>query len=224
MANPAYLSAWCRGFSEERMAAMFERLLAGVPFSASRPGFEGLVLRALDSSEVPLLEHDLRRQPATAAELVELAREQLHADTSLEARAWWDLWVFDLASARWQQLPQPLLIVCNGEEYDGGVFADTGHLCADTGFEHMFTGHAGLLGANGRPALAAAHPAEVDFLAHMAEPAHLREYHDKTRENIRTLLNWMSGIEKMEEVERCRLWSEGEENFEARLDDILAHR
>jgi hypothetical protein len=224
MANAAYLSAWLRDFAEENMGRVFERLLEAVPFSAGRPGFEWLMLRAVNAAEAPLVEHDLRQRPATAEQLLALASDQLHADTSLETRAWWDLWAFDLASGRWEQQPQPLVIVCSGAEYDDGAYREAGHFCVEIGFEHLFTGHAGLLGRNGTSAPAAPHPAEVDFLAHMAEPAHLREYHEKTRENIRTLLNWMAHLEKMEEVERCRLWSEGEENFEARLDEILAHR
>jgi hypothetical protein len=36
------------------------------------------------------------------------------------------------------------------------------------------------------------------------------------------LMSWMRAVEETMPVERVRLWSEGEENFEARLDEILA--
>jgi hypothetical protein len=52
----------------------------------------------------------------------------------------------------------------------------------------------------------------------------LREYQEKTRENIQKLMGWMRAVEEALPVERFRLWSEGEENFEARLDEILAVR
>jgi hypothetical protein len=37
-------------------------------------------------------------------------------------------------------------------------------------------------------------------------------------------LNWVEAIERALPVERSELWSEGEENMEARLDAILAQR
>jgi hypothetical protein len=221
MANAAYISAWWREISEERMGEAFGRLLGTAPFSAKRPGFESLVLRAVDASETPLLELDLRQQPVTAMELIELAREQLHADISLETRAWWDLWVFESATSQWTQEPQSLIIACSGEEFDDGSCAETGHFFAEVGFEHLFTGHAGLLSANGNRA-AAQDVAEMEFLAHMSEPANLRGYREKTRANIRALLDWMQRIEKIPGVANCKLWSEGEENFEAKLDEVLA--
>jgi hypothetical protein len=58
----------------------------------------------------------------------------------------------------------------------------------------------------------------------MSQPQNLREYQEKTRENIQKLVTWMRLAEESLHVERMRLWSEGEENFEARLDEILAVR
>ena len=58
----------------------------------------------------------------------------------------------------------------------------------------------------------------------MAASNNLKEYHAKTRENIQELFNWVDAIERALPVERSELWSEGEENMEARLDGILAQR
>jgi hypothetical protein len=58
----------------------------------------------------------------------------------------------------------------------------------------------------------------------MSASANLKEYHAKTRENIQQLFNWVEAIEAALPVERSELASEGEENFEARLDAILARR
>jgi hypothetical protein len=95
---------------------------------------------------------------------------------------------------------------------------------ASLGFEHLFTGHAGLLtGENGHVAEPQS-PEEARFLMRMSQPQNLREYQEKTRENIQQLMGWMRTVEETLPVERVRLWSEGEENFEARLDEILAVR
>ena len=58
----------------------------------------------------------------------------------------------------------------------------------------------------------------------MAAGGNLKEYHAKTRENIQHLFKWVEALQSALPVERSELWSEGEENFEARLDAILAQR
>ena len=93
---------------------------------------------------------------------------------------------------------------------------------ASLGFEHLFTGHAGLLGFSRSARAVPQSPEEARFLASMEEPANLQMYLEKTRENIRHLFDWVRAIEKALPVDQIRLWSEGEENFEARLEEILA--
>ncbi len=224
MANRAYVSIWSKSFSAATMLQQFGQLLETVPFSPAEPGFTELVIRDVDPAETSLIERDLRIQPLLAAAVVELAREHMHADSAYEVQTHWDLWVYDVSEASWQKGPQRLTITCHGEEYDGGVYADAGHFQADIGFEHLFTGHAGLLGSRADAVARPQHPAEAEFLAVMARPENLREYHQKTRENIQELMGWMQAVEQALPVERYRLWSEGEENFEARLDEILAVR
>ena len=58
----------------------------------------------------------------------------------------------------------------------------------------------------------------------MRASGNLKEYHAKTRENIQQLFGWVEAVERALPVERSELWSEGEENFEARLDAILGQR
>lgn len=205
------------------MLEQFGELLKTVPSSSERPGFTALVIRAVDPAQTLLVEYDLRSRSPDADELIALAHEYLHFDSAYEVRTHWDLWVYDSAMARGERRPQPLEIICHGEEYDDGAYAEAGHFQADIGFEHLFTGHAGLL--QGRVDSASPqHPAEAEFLAFMAHPENLREYQQKTRENIQQLMDWIRAIEKALPLERYWLWSEGEENFEARLDEILALR
>ena len=222
MPNRAYAGIWIRDFSEENMLAHLERFLATLPLASSPPGFTGLTIRAVDFTETPLEEHDLRGYLATPAEIVELAREHSSSDVCYEVAARWDLWIRDRESASWKKNAERLDLFCYGTEYDGGVFAESGHFLADLGFEHLFTGHAGVLAqTNGRVAQPQ-HPEEARFLMWMSQPQNLREYREKTRENIQKLMGWMRAVEEALPVERFRLWSEGEENFEARLDEILA--
>jgi len=224
MPNRAYASLWVRSFDETNMLPHLEHFLATVPLAAGPIGFTELVIRAVDSTESPLEEYDLRGQVLTPAEIVELAREHLAGDVCFEVAALWDLWIRDMESASWKKKPERLHISCFGPDYDRGIFAESGHFMADLGFEHVFTGHAGLLSAGTGYLAQPEHPDEARFLMWMSQPQNLREYQEKTRENIQKLMAWMRLAEETLPIGRMRMWSEGEENFEARLDEILAVR
>jgi hypothetical protein len=222
MANQAYLSVRCQEFPEDRILKYFREFLQTVPFSTLRPGLTHLTVRAVDDSESPILEQDLRLTPLELSEIVEIAREQLHSDCSYELGCFWDLATMDPASGESSLGPQALDIICRGEDYEGGLWRERGHLEAQLGFEHLFTGHAGLLAARQPTYPQPESPEEARFLETMAWPENLDKYQEKTRENIRKLLDWVRRIEKAVPVERAWLWSEGEENFEARLEEIVA--
>jgi hypothetical protein len=224
MANHSYLSVWLNSMPEDQILERFEAFLATVPFSATRPGFTHLTIRAVDTTETPVMELDLRSVPLDAAGIAEIAGEGLHADSSYEVACAWDLSVFDAASGKSAVEPQLLQILCRGEEFDGEFWRENGHFEVNLGLEHLFTGHAGLLGLRPGPKPAPQSPEESRFLEAMAWPENLEKYQRQTRENIRRLQNWVSRIEADLPVEKTRLWSEGEENFEARLDEIVSAR
>ena len=226
MANRAYLRVWTRDFSEATMIAQFARFLATAPLSASENQFDELTVQSVDPSETPVAEWDLRDQGYGAPEVAALAAQHLHSDTAYIATAKWDLWTLDMETLKWARKAEPLLLICYGENYDEGVAAASGHFVADLGWEHFFTGHAGLLGSKVTSANSESqeHPVEHRFRQWMAADGNLKEYHAKTRENIEQLLNWGEAIEQALPVKRSELWSEGEENFEARVDAILADR
>jgi hypothetical protein len=226
MANHAYLRFWTRDFSLQTMIAEFARFLTTAPLSSSGNGFEELIVQAVDPSETPIAEWDLRPLNAGPAEVAAMAAQHLNADTAYMVSAKWDLWGFDIESLKWERKPEPLELVCHGPEYDGGIASTAGHFVADLGFEHFFTGHDGLLapGNASNSSHSSEHPAEHTFRQWMAASNNRKEYHAKTRENIQQLLNWLEAIERALPVERSELWSEGEENMEARLDAILAQR
>jgi len=226
MANHAYLRVWTRDFSLETMIAECARFLATAPLSATQNTFAELIVQAVDATETPVAEWDLRPLKAGPAEVAALAMQHLNADTAYVVSGKWDLWSFDIESLKWQNKPEPLMLACYGLEYDGGLAATSGQFMADLGFEHFFTGHGGLLapGAASNPFNSSDHRIEHTFRQWMAVRDNLKEYHAKTRENIQQLFHWVEAVERALPVERSELWSEGEENFEARLDAIAAQR
>jgi hypothetical protein len=226
MANHAYLRVWTRDFSEATMIPQFARFLTTAPLSASQNAFTELIVQAVDATETPVAEWDLSSQAAGPAEVAALAAQNLNADTAYITTGGWDLWRFDVETLSWRHEPQPLVLACHGPSYDDGLARTAGHFSADLGFEHFFTGHGGLLapGAASNPFASSDHPVEHTFRQWMTVPGNLKEYHAKTRENIQLLFRWVEAIEHALPVERSELWSEGEENFEARLDAILAQR
>lgn len=221
MANHAYASFWVRERSPQALLGQFERLLGTFPLSQSSKRFTNLVIRAVSPSESPLAEHDLRGTMASAPDVIALATEHENPDCSYEVQAEWDIWQRSLDTGVWQKGPEPVLLTCNGPEYDEGVARESGDFLADLGFEHFFTGHAGILGRTGARS-APVDPVEAEFLSWMTHEEHLHEYYEKTRANIQLFLDWVRDVEKALPLERFHLWSEGEENLEARLDEILA--
>ena len=226
MANRAYLRVWTRDFSEQTMIAEFARFLTTVRVSEPPNGFQLLSVQPVDYSEPSEVEWDLREGNYGPPEIAALAMQHLNADTAFIVEAQWNLWSFDVEALKWEDVPQPLTLICQGKTFDDGVAEKEGHFVADLGFEHLFTGHAGLLapGAASNPFEGSDHPVEKRFRAWMASGENLKQYHQKTRENIQKLFGWVEAVQAALPVERSVLASEGEENFEARLDAILSQR
>jgi len=235
MANHAYLRVWTRDFSRETMIPEFARFLTTAPLSAAHDTFDELIVQAVDPGEPPIAEWDLRPLHASPAEVAAMAAQHLNSDTAYIATATWDLWAFDIDTLKWQRKAQPLELSCHGLDYDNGIAASAGHFQADLGFEHFFTGHGRLLTPatpdhssgsfnSSNSCHSPEHPVEHTFRRWMAASGNLKEYHAKTRENIQQLFRWVDAIERALPVARTELWSEGEDNMEARLDEILAQR
>ena len=220
MSNRAYLKVWCREVTPGSLLPLLRGFLQTLPLSRTRPGFTQMVLRAIDTAEAPVLERDLRSSPASPAEITDSLGESFQMDSAVELEAWWDLWLLDPASGEWAEQPLRLEIICYAPEFEDEIWRDSGHFNVDLGFEHLFTGHAGLLGNGSSSPAAPQHPAEEAFLRRMSQPETLREYAERTRENIRRLQGWVQRIAQALPLERFALSSEGEEDFEARLDAI----
>jgi len=226
MANRAYLRVWTRDFSATTMIPEFARFLTTAPLTEGESKFQLLTIQAVDATESPVAEWDLKDGTLSPPEVAALAAQHVDPDTAFIVDAQWDLWTFSVDTLTWTQTPQPLELICQGADYDDRVAASSGHFIADLGFEHLFTGHAGLLapGAAKNPFDSSDHPIEKTFRNWMASSENLKLYHQKTRENIQKLFAWVEAVEAALPVERSELSSEGEDNFEARLDAILAQR
>jgi hypothetical protein len=223
MANQAFLSVWLKEFPEDAILENFGKFLSTVPFSQNLPGYRFVEVRAVDSSETPILELDLRQAPLGPEGIVELVEPHLHDDVNFLVRTHWDMWARTGEPPAWKLGPEPLGISCNAEAFDDGIFKESGHFEVHLGFEHLFTGHSGLLGIRQtRPAPDTYE--EAEFLESMKQPANLQTYKDKTRENIKKLFDWVRQIETTLPIDRVKLWSEGEENLEARMEEIIAAR
>lgn len=222
MANKAYLNVWCKNFPEDLIIERFGAFLETVPFSASRPGFTTLTIRAVDVSEPTVLEMDLRVMPLDVAGIMGIVREHVHEDCSFETGTYWDLALFEAESGKSKVEPQALELFCRGEHYGDELWRQSGHFEVNLGFEHFFTGHGGVLGLRRGPNAPAQSLEEARFLESMAWPDNLEKYRESTRENVRKLLGWVRRIEGAIPAERVQMWSEGEENFEGRLKELVA--
>jgi len=192
MANHAYLRVWTRDFSVQTMLAEFARFLTTAPLSATQNTFTELVVQAVDATETPVAEWDLRPVKAGPAEVAAMSVQFLNPDTAYIVGGKWDLWGLDMESLRWQHKPEPLQLTCHGLEYEDGLAARAGHFMADLGFEHFFTGHGGLLapGAASNPFNSSDHPIEHTFRQWMAAGGNLKNI---TPRRGRTSNNCSSG-------------------------------
>jgi len=226
MANRAYVRVWTRDFSEQTMIAEFARFLTTAPLGERPNGFQLLSVHAVDYTETAVVEWDLKEGHFGAAEIAALAAQHLYPDSAYVVEAKWSLWNFDVETLKWVQGPLPLTLICHGPEFDSDAATNEGQFVADLGFEHLFTGHAGLLapGAASNPFDVSDHPVERRFRAWMGSGENLKQYHQRTKENIQQLFGWVEAIQAALPVDRLELQSEGEENFESRLDAILAQR
>jgi len=113
------------------MVAQFVRFLATVPLSSARSSFDNLTVQAIDPTESPVSEWDFREAVFGAPEVAAIAAQNIHEDTAYIVDAKWDLWTFESETLKWKQGPQPLEIICRGQEYDGGAAASDGQFSVD---------------------------------------------------------------------------------------------
>ncbi len=203
MLDHVYASFWVADAAPPNLLLQFLRFLLALPHSSSRPGFGELVLRAVDSTEAPLREKDLLEYELGPLEIIEILRNDFQNDTACELESWWDFNSYNPAAGKWEMRAQRLEIICRGAQFDEGLAATAGHLQVDLGFAHLLTGDPDEEEPDGAPDDSAI---------------------EASRQNIKRVYAWIEDVTARLEIARYSIWSEGEENVEARLDEILARR
>ena len=94
MANRAYLRVWSRDFSEKAMIAEFARFLTIAPTTEGEGRFEQLTVQAVDPSESPVAEWDLKDGIFAPAEVAALAAQHINEDTAYIVEARWGFMEF----------------------------------------------------------------------------------------------------------------------------------
>jgi hypothetical protein len=105
MANRAYLRVWTRDFSERTTIPEFARFLTTAPLMEGEGRFQQLTIQAVDATEAPVAEWDLKEGPFGPAEVAALAAQHLNEDTAFIVEAQWDLWSFNIDTLKWLHGP-----------------------------------------------------------------------------------------------------------------------
>lgn len=121
------------------MLREFQKLLELFPHSKLRQRGPVLRVYAVEHVEPPVVEREFP-PAASAAELIEGAREFVHGDCAVEVDTAWDLWQFD---DDWKLAPAAVTLLCLGPRFEG-----TGdHLRIEFGVDARFLPMKGVEGS-----------------------------------------------------------------------------
>src|SRR5579864_4177973 len=189
MSDPLYLSLWFPDFSGPEMLPHILAVLQQFPFSAARPGIAYVAVQPVSYNEATVLER--RFSPGiTPEEAVVITADLIHDDYAYLFDAYWDLWTADPNGSQWSLAPAPVKFVVQGEEFDEGVQAETGHIEIDFGLD-------------------------APFLQESIELT--EETQAKVRDNVAKLVEFTVKAEKNTRASARLLWSESEENLAQKL-------
>lgn len=124
-----------------------------------------------------------------------IVTDLIHDDYAYVFDAYWDLWMpvaggASRAEREWRLLPSPVKFIVQGEEFDEGAQAQTGHIEIDFGLD-------------------------TPFLQENVELT--EETQNKVRENVAKLVEFTMKAEKNTRASGRLLWSESEENLAQKL-------
>jgi len=189
VSDPVYLSLWFPDFSGPEMLPHAFAVLQQFPFSAQRPGVSYFAVHPVSWSEATILE---RRFPAgiDPGQATLIAAELIHDDYAFVFEAYWDLWTPDASKATWVLEPAPVRFIVQGEEFDEGVYQQTGHIEIDFGLDSYFL---------------------------QPDTALSEQTRDKIRDNVAKLVAFSANVEKNSGTSSRLLWSESEESLAQKL-------
>ena len=191
MTDRLFLSIWLTPQTPKGRLRNFEQVLRLLPFSQRAQPQTIVTIRAVASTEPPLLERPLNA-PLDLEQILETLREYQGADVTYEVDTYWDLWQFD---EDWVLAPARVLLSCFGPDFDNGTDRDAVEqedLRIDFGLESQFLPQRGIAGS-----------------AKLVES------------NIRSLLRLVHEIENTVPVVKRLLETESSENFAERLREVL---
>lgn len=191
MTDRLFLSIWLTPQSPRGRRRHFEQMLRLFPFSQRGQPQTVVTIRALATTEPPLLERPLNA-PIDQEGIFEILRDYEGDDVSYEIDTYWDLWQLE---EDWSLDPARVLLSCFGPEFDNGTerdAADQEDLRIDFGLESHYLP---------RP--------DIPGSAKLVES------------NIRSMLRLVHEIENALPVEKRLLETESGGNFAERLRQVL---
>jgi hypothetical protein len=188
MADPLYLSLWFPDFSGPAMLPHMFAVLQQFTFSQQRPGVTYAAIQPVSWNEASVLER--RFSPGiTPEEAVVVAADLIHDDYAYVFDAYWDLWTPD-EHGDWMLIPSLVKLIVQGEEFDDGIYQESGHIEIDFGLDSLF----------------------VQENIELTE-----ETQAKIRDNVTKLVEFTKKMETNTRATSRRLWSESEESLPQKL-------
>jgi hypothetical protein len=163
-------------------------VLQQFPFSEQRAGIIYAAVQPVSWNEASVLER--RFSPGISPEEATIvAADLVHDDYAYIFDAYWDLWTPD-EKGQWQLIPSLAQFVVQGEEFEGGTQAETGHIQIDFGLDTLF----------------------VQENVELTD-----ETQAKIRENVLKLIEFTKKLEMKTRATSRRLWSESDESLPQKL-------
>jgi hypothetical protein len=189
MPDPLHLSLWFSDFGGPAMVPQILAVLQQFPFSQERSGITFIAVQPVSWNEPSVLE---RRFPAGIApeEAMVIAADLIHDDYAYVFEAYWDIWTPDAHATAWQLLPSRVRFIAQGEEFEDGVYRESGHILIDFGLDSLFV---------------------------QENVALTDETQAKIRDNVTRLLEFTRKIELHTRATSRHLWSDSEENLAQKL-------
>lgn len=188
MSDPLYLSLWFPDFSGPAMLPHVFAVLQQFPFSTHRAGVTYAAVQPVSWNEASILERRFSRG-ISPEEAVVVAADLVHDDYAYVFEAYWDLWTPD-ERGQWLNTPSLVKFVVQGEEFDEGIYQETGNIEIEFGLDSLFV---------------------------QENVALTEETQAKIRDNVAKLVEFTKKAEMNTRATSRRLWSESDESLAQKL-------
>ena len=188
MSDALYLSLWFPDFSGPAMLPHMLAVLQQFPFPEQRTGITYIAVQPVSWNEASVLER--RFSPGISPEeAMVVAADLIHDDYAYVFEAYWDLWSPD-EREQWHLVPSVVQVTVQGEEFEDGAQAETGHIQIDFGLDSLF----------------------VQENVELTD-----ETQAKIRDNVLKLIEFTKRLETKTRATSRRLWSESDESLPQKL-------